>query len=418
MSAHDDLLLIKTGDPAMTTMAHDPSSPLGLRFATEDEISGMPGRSIDAASEPEMPEGFRRATPEEMETKRLEKELLSQEELLEKIERDRITRDGAEFEIRYNEHKERIAQIAVDQQARLANDLRLMLDERRPVAEDLVTTAPRTAQAVTTVPTRRDETPQVRSGISNPMASILRIPLIPFVLMLMLIRIAMRALAATYAYATGDTPERRKALKAHHAMIAAQNASSRRLRDPADTSGSAPGPRIARDPRIVDVIARAENVLRSEPDLADAGGARIDDLVRQHLPRLEDRRRRILELGAADAVAQAAAMVEKALTTAEISLNQAIQIASKVHLDDLGTEVRFLEMRTPDDGSKPEIAPLAQAASPAVRTADAAETARAAGRGRSQRRDVETYVHIEPTAISYAEYSSDYDCGGGSSSSW
>lgn len=453
MSEQQHPLLIRTGDDIIPVMAEDPSSPLGLRLPTVEEITAF-HQGVATVADPgaTMPEGFQPASPEAIANKKRELmvELLSPEELLDKIETDREARDKAERDEAITRRWQEIARSSEAEHARLEIELSRMQEERR-ILDDASALTARSKNQRTAMLKRADERrarmairrDEVRQHITSRSAAgavavaeeqdaidvsrmigVMRMPLAPFIWMIALMRMIARFIVRSYEYASGDTPQRRLVMNAQNAILQAQRKEAERTRDSVSTKRVA-GPRIERDPRIVEIIARAERLLINYPDLADEGNARIDDLVRTHLPRLEERRRSILELGAPSAVIDAGAMVEKALATAEISIAQAVRIASKIHLDGMDTEIRFLEMRTPDDGSNPTIAPLPEpvpAEVASVRRKEDAETRdRSERRTESLRRELtsESYAGRMVAHCDYDTYgSSCYDGGGSSSGDW
>lgn len=457
MSEQQHPLLISTGDAIIPLMAHDPSSPLGLRFATEEEIAEFQRDNPTPPSDVECPEGFRPASPKAIANKRREVmvELLSQDELLDKIESDREARAKALQDEAIALRKAEISRCTQIQREKLESELRCMNEERRTLEEASALTARAKAQRALTakkaeqrralVEARKGEIVQeierkvmksAEAGLTtnaatraaarpSTMGKVLLLPLLPFIWLIMLAEIMIRGLAASYAYASGDTARRRLILKTQNALAEAQNKEAERVRDAASSTKAVAGPRIERDPRIVDLIERAERLLVKNPELADDGNARIDDLVRKHLPRLEQHRHNVLEIGSPSAIIDANAMVEKALATAEISLAQATAIAAKVHLDGMDTEIRFLEMRTPDDGSNPAIAPLPKPAAKEITSTeankDAGTSVRDIRRAEASRMDLKTesYAGRMITFSDYDTYGpSSYDGGGSSSGDW
>jgi hypothetical protein len=161
--------------------------------------------------------------------------------------------------------------------------------------------------------------------------------------------------------------------------------------------------------RLTAFIASAESALSIHADLVDEDGSRIDDLVRKHLPRLQQRHADAIALGSPEAITAAETMLDQALSMARDSLSRARTIASKTHLDAMDTELRFLGMRSPtsvialtpiDPAKKPAPSP-----SPKPTITDVAKTPR-----------------YETSASSYStghDHYSSYDSGGcDSGSSW
>ena len=92
------------------------------------------------------------------------------------------------------------------------------------------------------------------------------------------------------------------------------------------------------------LIGLAEDALHVDPDLTDTNGARIDTLIREHLPRLlethaDAARSSASDLAAVDA--QLAIGVEKV----RASVERALSADAQARFDRLRTEVAFLTMR-------------------------------------------------------------------------
>jgi len=105
------------------------------------------------------------------------------------------------------------------------------------------------------------------------------------------------------------------------------------------TLSYAPSARISR------IIATAERMLASHPDLADAGGARIDALVRVHVPRLLDRHRIAAETASPDALDAVDAQLETGVEAIRHSVQEAADAVHDEAMTALATELRFLELR-------------------------------------------------------------------------
>lgn len=96
---------------------------------------------------------------------------------------------------------------------------------------------------------------------------------------------------------------------------------------------------------VTRLAANAEAALAIDPDLVDSAGARIDALVRQHLPRLLQRHAdlalhaRIGDLAAADRD------LEEGVELVRTSIEEAISGLNHERADALRSEVHFLRMR-------------------------------------------------------------------------
>lgn len=97
--------------------------------------------------------------------------------------------------------------------------------------------------------------------------------------------------------------------------------------------------------RIGRIISTAERMLKDHPGLVDAQGARVDALIRVHVPRLLERHR----IAAASASAKDLEAVDAQLDTAIEQVRESVQeAADMVHgeaMKGLATELRFLELR-------------------------------------------------------------------------
>jgi hypothetical protein len=108
--------------------------------------------------------------------------------------------------------------------------------------------------------------------------------------------------------------------------------------------------------RIARIIDTAERALLAHPDLTDASGARIDDLVRRHVPRLLE----IHAVAAGTATAEETAGVDATLDEGIEMVRRSVEEGlSRLHDDAmqaLSTELRFLALRR---GSTPLLTAVA-----------------------------------------------------------
>ena len=90
----------------------------------------------------------------------------------------------------------------------------------------------------------------------------------------------------------------------------------------------------------------------ADPDLVDAGGSRLDELLRVHMPRIlethaEASRRAGLRTGdaAIQAIRDADARLDEALASIGTSIQEAVERLNHESAQALITEVRFLNLR-------------------------------------------------------------------------
>lgn len=107
----------------------------------------------------------------------------------------------------------------------------------------------------------------------------------------------------------------------------------------------APVPSYAPTARIGRIISTAERMLKDHPDLVDGQGARVDALIRVHVPRLLERHR----IAAASASAKDLEAVDAHLDTGIEQVRESVQeAADMVHgeaMRALSTELGFLSLR-------------------------------------------------------------------------
>jgi hypothetical protein len=97
--------------------------------------------------------------------------------------------------------------------------------------------------------------------------------------------------------------------------------------------------------RIGRIISTAERMLSHRPDLTDAGGARIDALVRIHVPRLLERHRIAAETASPDCLDAVDAQLDVGVERIRASVQEAADAIHDDAMQALATELRFLELR-------------------------------------------------------------------------
>lgn len=107
----------------------------------------------------------------------------------------------------------------------------------------------------------------------------------------------------------------------------------------ARTSSYAPTARIGR------IISTAERMLSDHPDLVDAHGARVDDLIRIHVPRLLERHRVAAETASAKDLEAVDAQLDAAVEEVRESVQEAADAIHDEAMQALSTELRFLSLR-------------------------------------------------------------------------
>lgn len=100
------------------------------------------------------------------------------------------------------------------------------------------------------------------------------------------------------------------------------------------------------------LVMSATKALAIDPDLVDAGGSRLDELLRVHMPRIlethaEASRRAGLKTGdaAIQAIRDADARLDEALASIGTSIQEAVERLNHESAQALITEVRFLNLR-------------------------------------------------------------------------
>lgn len=111
-----------------------------------------------------------------------------------------------------------------------------------------------------------------------------------------------------------------------------------------DGNGAPPAP-TAPTARIARIVRTAEKVLAERPDLVDDQGARVDDLVRRHVPRLLQRHAEAAATAPLEQVAAVDAELEKGIEDVRRSVESALELAHDEAMDELAKEIRFLALR-------------------------------------------------------------------------
>lgn len=92
------------------------------------------------------------------------------------------------------------------------------------------------------------------------------------------------------------------------------------------------------------LIGLAEDALGEDPDLMDAGGNRVDDLVRRHLPRLLERHADAARSPSSD-LASVDGQLAVGVEEVRASIEEALNADARERFQRLSDEVRFLKMR-------------------------------------------------------------------------
>ena len=92
------------------------------------------------------------------------------------------------------------------------------------------------------------------------------------------------------------------------------------------------------------LIGIAEDALATDPDLVDSNGARVDALVREHLPRLLERHAEAARSPSSD-LTRVDAKLEEGVDEVRASIEEALAADAEARFDSLVTEVGFLRMR-------------------------------------------------------------------------
>lgn len=131
------------------------------------------------------------------------------------------------------------------------------------------------------------------------------------------------------------------------ARAASVESLSRSFEDAGRIGAAPPSPAasLTGNARINRLVANAETALEIDPDLVDAGGARIDSLVREHLPRLISRHAELSLITPLDGIDEADVNLEKGVELVRASVAEAIAGLRGSRADALRTEIAFLRMR-------------------------------------------------------------------------
>lgn len=97
------------------------------------------------------------------------------------------------------------------------------------------------------------------------------------------------------------------------------------------------------------LIGLAEDALAVDPDLVDGQGARVDALVRQHLPRLLERHAEAARSATGGDLSRIDARLAEGVEQVRESIEEALHADASRRFDLLETEVRFLRMRRGSD---------------------------------------------------------------------
>lgn len=100
--------------------------------------------------------------------------------------------------------------------------------------------------------------------------------------------------------------------------------------------------------RLSRILTLASRALADHPDMVDAGGARIDQLVRVHVPRLISLRAEALETARSQDIEAVDRGFDAAFDSVAASIEEAIGSIHDETMDRLATEMRFLTTRRGD----------------------------------------------------------------------
>lgn len=171
---------------------------------------------------------------------------------------------------------------------------------------------------------------------------------------------ALKAIAAS-AIAESEcirkVVEERDAGKARTALIGLRSGVSDALSIGARSKSSGPVPYVSTGSALHNLLVdKATRALAIDPDLVDSNGARLDELLRVHMPRMlqkhaESSRRAGLKTGAdaIQAIRIADSDLDDALTLIGRSIQEAVENLNDESGRELKQEVRFLNMRRGED---------------------------------------------------------------------
>lgn len=97
--------------------------------------------------------------------------------------------------------------------------------------------------------------------------------------------------------------------------------------------------------RLSRILTLASRALADHPDMVDAGGARIDQLIRVHVPRLISLRAEALETARSQDIEAVDRGFDAAFDSVAASIEEAIGSIHDETMDRLATEMRFLTAR-------------------------------------------------------------------------
>lgn len=154
--------------------------------------------------------------------------------------------------------------------------------------------------------------------------------------------LAEKARLAAIRSALDDATAEQKLVRA-----ASVDALSRSFEDASRVGAAPPTPStsLTGNARINRLVANAEAALEIDPELVDAGGARIDALVRDHLPRLISRHAELSLCTPLDGIDDADHRLEEGVELVRASVAEAIAGLRGNRADALRTEIAFLRMR-------------------------------------------------------------------------
>jgi hypothetical protein len=97
--------------------------------------------------------------------------------------------------------------------------------------------------------------------------------------------------------------------------------------------------------RIARIISTAELMLEKHPNMTDAVGARVDTLIRVHVPRLLERHRAASETASSSDLDEVDQRLNAAIDEIRASVQEAAEAVHDEAMDALTTELRFLTLR-------------------------------------------------------------------------
>jgi hypothetical protein len=100
---------------------------------------------------------------------------------------------------------------------------------------------------------------------------------------------------------------------------------------------------------VARIVANAERALKLDPDLVDDTGARIDDLVRRHVPRLLQRHADATMMADVSALEVIDRDLDEGVEHVRVSVEEALSRLQGDHRQALQTEIGFLRLRRGND---------------------------------------------------------------------